>query len=147
VNRCVRVLIADDEKPARQRLVALLRGRPEIGWVGECMDGEALLRMLTDAVISCARIDILFLDVQMPPVNGVDLFKALADESPDAAPVVVFVTADDTHVRRALQIGAADYLLKPFSDERFETALQRALRLVPAFAGANQCTPTHTSEG
>ena len=61
-----------------------------------------------------------------------DLFEALADESPGAVPVVVFVTADDRQVGRALQIGAADYLLKPFSDERFEMALQRALRLVSA---------------
>lgn len=134
MNRKIRVLIVDDEVPARQRLIALLRCRPVIELVGACIDGETLRRMLRGATVCSAPIDILFLDVHMPAENGLDLFKALTHESPSAVPVVVFVTADDQHVRRALQIGAADYLLKPFSDERFETALQRALRLLPAFS-------------
>lgn len=94
--------------------------------------------MISCAPMSCAPIDILFLDVHITAVNGIDLFEALvADESIRPGPVVVFVTAEDRYLHRALQIGAADYLLKPFSEERFETALQRALRRVPAFAGAS----------
>jgi two-component system, LytTR family, response regulator len=130
VERPVRTLVADGEKPARQRLVTLLRRRPDIELLGECRDAEALRRILTDASVSRARIDLLFLDVQLPGMNGVDLLDALRRGSPDSVQVVVFVTADDTHAERALHNGAADYVLKPFSDERIGMALQRALRLV-----------------
>ena len=71
MNRRVRVLIVDDEAPARQRLVALLRSCPEVESVGECMNGVMVRRVLADAVLSCARIDVLFLDVQMPAENGI----------------------------------------------------------------------------
>jgi two-component system LytT family response regulator len=117
------VLIVDDETPARRRLIRLLKpmeaaGRLRI--VGEASDGvEALERMKE------APVDLLFLDIQMPEMNGFDVVERLA---PERRPVVVFTTAYDEYALRAFEANAVDYLLKPISRERLEEAVARAER-------------------
>lgn len=115
----VRILIVDDEPLARKRLQKLLDGRDGLEIVGEARDGER-------AVEQIARLepDLVFLDIQMP---GLDGFGVLAEVGVEAMPEVVFVTAFDEFALQAFAHRALDYLLKPFDDERFEQALNRAL--------------------
>jgi len=113
----LRVAIADDEPTARATLRLLLERHPGIEVVAECADGAATV----DAVRN-TRPQLLFLDVQMPEMDG---FAVLATLHPEETPAVVFVTAYDEHALRAFEVRALDYLLKPFSDERFERALER----------------------
>ena len=110
-------LIVDDEPLARQRIRELLEGTPWIEIVGECSTG-------TDAVETIREMDpgLVFLDVQMPGMNGFEVVRALG---PDATPSIVFVTAYDEFAIHAFEANAVDYLLKPFPDERFWTALDR----------------------
>lgn len=116
----LRVAIADDEPTARATLRLLLSRHPEIEVVAECADGAA-----TVAAVRESRPQLLFLDVQMPEMDG---FAVLAGLSPEETPAVVFVTAYDEHALRAFEVRALDYLLKPFSDDRFARALERARR-------------------
>ena len=120
--RKFRALIVDDEPLARTTLRLLLSADPRVALAGESGDGE-------DAVRQIRRIspDILFLDVQMPGMNG---FKVLDAVGADAVPVVIFVTAYDRYALRAFDAGAVDYLLKPFDDDRFRRSLERAKRAV-----------------
>jgi len=112
----IRAAIADDEVLARRMLRALLAAEPDIELVGECRDGHELVTLLREQTP-----ELLFLDVQMP---GLDGFGALARTS--HVPVTIFVTAHEQHAVRAFDVEAADYLLKPFDDERFARAVQRA---------------------
>lgn len=133
MNRPLRALVVDDEKPARQRLLALLRSQPVkkgLEVAGDCAGGEAALRALENAARSGQPVDILFLDVQMPEVDGFDVLEALHEGPPGPPPAIVFVTAYDQYALRAFDMHAVDYLLKPYSDERFEVALQRAVQFV-----------------
>ncbi|MBB5055421.1 two-component system LytT family response regulator [Granulicella aggregans] len=116
----IRVLIVDDEAPARQRLSDLLTQDPEVSSVQEAGDGETAVRMILSE-----RPDLVLLDVQMPELNGLEVIEAVGSE---IMPFTVFVTAYDQHAMRAFEANALDYLLKPFSDERFETMLARAKR-------------------
>jgi two-component system LytT family response regulator len=113
----LRVLVVDDEPLARQALRAMLTGDPEVTVVGECsgVDGAA--------VVERTRPDLLFLDIQMPEVDGFDVLEQIGI---DEAPTVVFVTAHSEHALRAFEVHALDYLLKPVSDERLAHALARA---------------------
>ena len=113
-----RVLIADDEPLARERLRTLLGAEDWVEVVAECQNG-------TEAVDSIARLqpDLVFLDVQMPGATGFDVIDAVG---PDRMPLVVFVTAFDKYALRAFDVHALDYLLKPFDRERFGQALGRA---------------------
>jgi len=113
----LRALIVDDEPLARRLLRVLLERDPEIAVCGECAGVEAV------AEIARTRPDILFLDVQMPEVDG---FEVLARIGTGDAPVVVFVTAHDQYAVRAFEVHALDYLLKPIDDARFADALARA---------------------
>jgi two-component system, LytTR family, response regulator len=113
-----RVLIADDEQPARRGLRALLARDPEVVVVGECDNGSATVEAL-----SSLEPDVLFLDIQMPDMNGFDVLAAV---NPESLPTAVFVTAHDESPLRAFEVHALDYLLKPFSDARFFQALERA---------------------
>jgi two-component system, LytTR family, response regulator len=114
----IRTLIVDDEPLARSNLFVLLQQDSEIEILGECGSGiEAL------AEIRNAKPDLLFLDVQMPEVDGFDVLEMLGADLP---PAVVFVTAYDQYALRAFEAGALDYLLKPFDNARFELALSRA---------------------
>jgi two-component system LytT family response regulator len=114
----IRTLIVDDEPLARQRLRALLEADPDIDLVGESGDGKQAV-----ADVRRLRPDLLFLDVQMPVLDGFGVLSALAGA---AVPVVVFVTAHDSYALKAFEVHALDYLLKPFDRARFGTALQRA---------------------
>jgi two-component system, LytTR family, response regulator len=114
----LRVAVADDEPTARATLRLLLSHHPDIEVMAECADGAA-----TVAAVRERRPQLLFLDVQMPEMDG---FAVLAELAPEETPAVVFVTAYDEHALRAFEVRALDYLLKPFSDDRFERALKRA---------------------
>jgi two-component system LytT family response regulator len=114
----IRTLIADDELPAQRRLLDLLAKEPDIQVAGVARDGREAVEL-----VSAHRPDLLFLDVQMPVLDG---FGALRQLEPQMIPVTVFVTAYDKYAIRAFEAHALDYLLKPYSDERFETTLQRA---------------------
>lgn len=114
----IRVALADDEPMARASIRALLGRDPEIELVAECNNGMEAITAVRDL-----SPEILFLDVQMPGMDGFDVVDVL---SPDELPVVVFATAFDQYAVGAFDVHAVDYLLKPFDDERFATALQRA---------------------
>lgn len=132
MNRPLRVLIVDDERPARTRLAALFDRHPGVHVAGECPGGEAALRAVSSAARDGAPVDIVFLDVQMPEMDGFAMLEALYALPLASMPAVVFTTAFDTYAIRAFDAHAADYLLKPYSDERFEVALARAKKLVRA---------------
>jgi two-component system, LytTR family, response regulator len=115
----VRTLIVDDEPLARDRLRQLLERHPEIELAGECADGRAAV----DAIQSTSP-DLVFLDVQMPELDGFGVLEAIGNKP---MPLIVFVTAHDQFALRAFEVHAVEYLLKPFDRERFEAALQHAL--------------------
>ncbi len=114
----IAVLVADDELPARQRLIDLLRRDEQVASVIEAADGETAVEM-----IQRQNPDLLFLDVQMPELDGLAVIDAIGAAE---MPLTVFVTAFDQHAIRAFEANALDYLLKPFSDERFEATMTRA---------------------
>ncbi|HJR62184.1 MAG TPA: LytTR family DNA-binding domain-containing protein [Gemmatimonadaceae bacterium] len=114
----IRALIVDDEPLARERIRTLLADEPEIEVVGECADGAQALTAIEETAP-----DLLFLDVQMPDVDGFTLLQSLRG---DEAMVVVFVTAYDEYALKAFDVHALDYLLKPFDAARFRQALARA---------------------
>jgi two-component system LytT family response regulator len=118
----IRTLIADDEPLARERLAALLAGEADIEVVAQARDGEE-----TVAAIQDHAPQLVFLDVQMPHLNGFEVIEAVG---PDRMPLVIFVTAYDQHALKAFQVRALDYILKPFDRERFTDALQRARRQI-----------------
>jgi two-component system LytT family response regulator len=111
------VLVVDDEAPARQRLVDLLRKDSQVGGILEAENGVATVEMIQNK-----RPDVVFLDVQMPELDGLGVIDAVGTEE---MPLTIFVTAYDQHAIRAFEANALDYLLKPFSDERFEAAMAR----------------------
>jgi len=113
----IRVLVVDDEAPARQRLVDLLRKDPQIQSIVEAENGLSAV----DA-IQREGPDLVFLDVQMPELDGLGVIDAVGAEQ---MPLTVFVTAYDQHAIRAFEANALDYLLKPFSDERYEATMAR----------------------
>ncbi len=113
-----RVVIADDEPLARERLRTLLATEDWLDLVAECQDGPSAI-----AAIEKLRPDLVFLDVQMPGATGFDVIQAVG---PDRMPCVVFVTAYDRYALRAFDVHAIDYLLKPFDRERFQQAVTRA---------------------
>jgi two-component system LytT family response regulator len=114
----LRTAIVDDEPLARERIRELLRGHDGISIVAECADGESAV-----AAIAREAPDLVFLDIQMPELDGFGVLEALGAAR---LPGVVFVTAFDEYAVRAFEAGALDYLLKPVTPERFESALARA---------------------
>jgi two-component system LytT family response regulator len=118
VSTPLKVLIADDERPARSFLTALLRQHPEVQIVGEAADGASAVQL-----VESLRPDLVFLDLQMPELDGLEVVRLL---KPDAMPLVVFVTAYDQFAVRAFEANAVDYLLKPVEPARLAAALQRA---------------------
>lgn len=114
----LKAMIVEDEPPAREGLRLLLARDPSIEVIGEAASGQQAV-----ALIHALQPDLLFLDVQMPEMDG---FAALEQVGVEATPLVIFVTAYDRYALRAFEAQALDYLLKPFTDERFFKALQRA---------------------
>ena len=114
----IRVLVVDDEAPARQRLMDILEKDPAIATVLEANNGQIAVE-----IIEREGPDLVFLDVQMPELDGLEVIEAVGA---DAMPLTIFVTAYDQHAIRAFEANAIDYLLKPYSDERLEAALCRA---------------------
>lgn len=114
----IRALIVDDEPLARQRIRMLAAEEPGLELIGECANGRNAL-----TAIQQDPPDLLFLDVQMPEMDGFQLLQKLPCEK---LPVVIFTTAYDQHAVRAFEAHALDYLLKPFKPERFKAAVARA---------------------
>jgi two-component system LytT family response regulator len=112
-------LLVDDEALVRRGIRGFLAGEPDLVVIGECGNGlEAV------DVIRAERPDLVFLDVQMPELDGLGVIDALDEE--ERPPALVFVTAYDAYALRAFEVHAVDYLLKPFDERRFRTALGRA---------------------
>lgn len=118
LHQRIRVLVVDDEPLARDGIMTLLAQDPDIEILGSCGDGQSAL-----TAIRAQRPDLVFLDIQMPKKDG---FEVLADLKRDERPTVVFITAYDKYAIRAFELCALDYLLKPFRDARFFSALSRA---------------------
>jgi two-component system LytT family response regulator len=117
VKKIIRTIIADDEHLARESLKTLLRPFDAVEIVGECANGFETIQAVKEK-----NPDLLFLDIQMPKLDGFDVLELLGDESP----VVIFVTAYDEFALRAFDTFAVDYLLKPVNAERLATAIDRA---------------------
>ena len=112
----MRIVIADDEPLARERIRTLACGHADVVVAAECEDGEAAV----EAILRL-KPDLVFLDVQMPALDGFEVLEAL-----ETRPAVIFITAYDEHAVRAFEVNAIDYLLKPVEPLRFEAALERA---------------------
>jgi two-component system LytT family response regulator len=114
----IRSLIVDDEPLARKRIGAFLKDMPDISVIGECGTGREAIKVIREK-----SPDLLFLDIQMPEVGGFDVLQAIGKGK---MPIVIFTTAHDQHALKAFEVHALDYLLKPFSRERFAGAVERA---------------------
>jgi len=113
-------VIVDDEELARAYLREMLRAHPEIEIAAECANGFEAVKAIAET-----NPDLLFLDIQMPKLDGFEVLE-LAQTGAKGAPVVIFATAYDQYAMRAFDAHAVDYLLKPFAPDRFERALERA---------------------
>ncbi len=113
----MRVLIADDERLARQRLLSLLEKEEDVQIVGECSDGAAAAEMLKSR-----PVDVAFLNIEMPGQSGLE---ALGSATQGIRPLVVFITAFEQYAVRAFRANAFDYLLKPYREERLRNTLSR----------------------
>jgi two-component system LytT family response regulator len=114
----MRTLVVDDEPMARERIMSLLQHEADIEIVGECSDGPQAI-----AAIHHQAPDLVFLDVQMPGIDGFGVISAIG---PERLPIVIFVTAYDEYALKAFEVHALDYLLKPFGRDRFQQTLTHA---------------------
>ena len=114
----LQVLVVDDEAPARKRLTDLIEKTEDVTLLEACADGRTAIEQILRN-----EPDLVFLDVQMPEIDGIEVVRLVG---PDRMPAVVFVTAYDQYALKAFELAAVDYLLKPFSDDRFEQAVERA---------------------
>jgi len=128
----IRALVVDDEPLSRTSVVAELRHDPDVSLAGECSSGDEAL-----AEIRRLRPDLVFLDVEMPECGGFDVLEMLGVEVP---PAIVFVTAYDRYAIQAFEVGALDYLLKPFDGARFTIALERAKERIAAYRSTPRTT-------
>jgi two-component system, LytTR family, response regulator len=117
MNARIRTLVADDEPIARARMLSLLQEEPDIEVIGECATGPQAI-----SAIERTSPDLVFLDIQMPQMDGITLARTLGR----SMPAVVFVTAYDEYALGAFEVHALDYVLKPYSAERFKSALVHA---------------------
>ena len=122
MNRKIRALVVDDESLAREALLVMLGGDPEIEVIAECRNGKEAVTAIREQ-----SPEVVFLDIQMPEMDG---FQVVEEVGAMQMPVTIFVTAYDKHALRAFEAHALDYLLKPFDHDRFNTALQRAKTFV-----------------
>ena len=116
----IRALIVDDEPLARKRIKRLLAVQPDISVIGECGSGRGAIEVIPET-----HPDLLFLDIQMPEFDGFEVLQTIRVKP---MPAIIFVTAYDQHALKAFEVHALDYLLKPFKQERFYQALDRARR-------------------
>lgn len=135
------VLVVDDEPAARRGVRQLLGAYPEFRVVGECRNGRELL-----AALDTVAVDAVFLDIQMP---GMDGFEVIRRRSPERMPAVVFLTAFDEHALKAFDAQALDYLVKPVTEARFATMVRRLTRQLRggAVASREPSIVVHTSRG
>jgi two-component system, LytTR family, response regulator len=115
-------LIAEDEPLAREGLAQWVRQMPQLHLVATCADGSSALQAIRQHEPA-----LLLMDIQMPGMTGLQVLRALADEPPARMPQVIFTTAYDAHALTAFELHAVDYLLKPFTQERFNDAVSHAL--------------------
>ena len=130
-GHALRVLVVDDERLPRQRLIRLLEEIPKTQCVGECANGRSAI----DAIESLLP-DLVLLDVRMPGMGGLEVARALAGQG--HVPFIIFVTAYDEHALSAFEVHAIDYLLKPVERERFTAAIERARMLVSSTTAAQR---------
>lgn len=128
----IRVLIVDDEPWARKRIATLLKAEVDVEIVVECADGGTAIKKISEL-----SPDLVFLDVQMPEVDGFDVIEAVG---PERMPLVIFATAYDKYALQAFDAHALDYLLKPFDEERFQRALDRARKDLQREKGGSEST-------
>lgn len=119
MNERLRVLIVDDEPLARDNVRLLLETHGNVDVIGECENGREAVE-----TIRAEQPDLVFLDIQMPEMDGFGVVEAVG---PERMPVVIFATAYDQYALKAFEAQALDYLLKPFDDDRFADALERAV--------------------
>lgn len=118
MKRKVRTIVVDDEPLACKRLAKLLKEDDEIEVVEICANGQEAIEQINEQ-----SPDLIFLDIQMPEING---FEVLQNIEPEKVPIVIFVTAYDEYALQAFEVHALDYLMKPFNKERFRDSLKRA---------------------
>lgn len=118
----IRALIIDDEPIARERVLTMLETQDDFAVIGECADGIEARQ-----TIATLRPDVIFLDIEMPRLNGISLLESLSSRE---RPIVILITAHTRHAVEAFDLAAADYLVKPFTQQRFDRAVQRARRAV-----------------
>ena len=137
----LRVLLVDDEAPARSLLREYLGAHADVEIIGECANGFEAVKAIAEQ-----RPDLVFLDVQMPKLDGFEVLELVAGEP--GAPAVVFCTAYDEYALRAFEVHAVDYLLKPFGRERLAEALGRAReRLARSAIRARDASPPASPSG
>jgi len=134
MNTRIRTLVADDEPIARARMLALLRDEPDIEVIGECATGPEAM-----SAIERTSPDLVFLDIQMPQIDGLTLTRTLGQ----TMPAVVFVTAYDEYALGAFEVHALDYLLKPYSADRFKSALVHARQHLVAKRKSGSSPPAY----
>lgn len=125
----IRALIVDDEPLARERICQLLKAEPDVELAGECSNGPEAVK-----AIASLDPDLVFLDVQMPECDGFEVLRSLGTHK---LPAIIFVTAYDKYALRAFEVHAIDYLLKPFRQTRFESALERARQQIRYARGSS----------
>lgn len=125
----IKVVVADDELLARERIKRLTAADSELEIVQECRNGAEVL----DTLLSC-EVDLLLLDIQMPGLNGFDVLKQMSTRK---LPMIVFVTAHDSYAIKAFEVDAVDYLLKPIEAARFQDAVRRVKDRVNVRAGVS----------
>jgi two-component system, LytTR family, response regulator AlgR len=135
----LKILIADDEPLAAERLQLLLAKCSGVDLIGTASDGESAVRMA-----QALNPDVLLLDISMPGLDGIDVARAIA--GPDSSPAVVFVTAFDRFAVAAFEVAAVDYLMKPVDPERLERALGRARAYVRQLREEPGRAPSKTSQ-
>ena len=116
----IRVIIIDDEKLAREITKSYLSKVPEVEIIAECSNGFDAIKKINEN-----KPDLIFLDIQMPKINGFEMLELLDDP-----PAIIFTTAYDQFAIKAFEVSAVDYLLKPFSEERFNTALKKSYTFI-----------------
>ena len=133
----IRTIIVDDEPLARERIQTLLKSEQDFELVAQCVNGADGLEQ-----IRRLQPDLVFLDIQMPGMDGFELVKELGREK-GPSPLVIFVTAYDQHAIKAFEVHALDYLLKPFKQTRFLETLARVRQLQSAYTSLppNGCAP------